>query len=392
MEAEAVVFDMRTAVSLVVLSLGAFSIPLMSRPVRLPAAVGEILFGVAVGPHALRLVVATEFTTLLAHLGFFLLMFVAGLELDFRRVETAGRAVLLRTGLTVLAILGAGGAASMMLGLPVFMGLVLSAISIGLPLVLLQETGLARHAFGQDVLLLGSLGELACILLATGVNAYARVGAFNREFLSELGQLGFVFALAYGILIVLRTAVWWKAESFARVVETHDPSEIGVRAGLALMFVFVAVTSALRIDPILGAFLAGALFSFVFRHKGPLEVKFLSLANGFFVPFFFITVGLEFNLPLAMKSQPLQFVHLLLALLLVRLLPMLLVWGRPPAAALLGGVLLAAPLTLLVVLANLGLHLHALDAQLHATTLLLATVSAVLYPFLFKVAARRVTG
>lgn len=388
METEVVHFDSRTAGSMVILALGAFGVPLVCRPIRLPAAVGEILFGVVAGPHVFHLVQITEFTALLAHLGFFLLMFIAGLELDFRRVEKAGASSLLRNTGAVAGVFACGVGAAMALGLPLYLGLVLSAMSIGLPLVLLQESGLARTPFGQDVLLLGSLGEFACILLATAIATHADAGGLNATFASELGQLAVVFGLAYAILVILRVAVWWKAESFARVVETHDPSEIGVRAGLALMFVFVAVTSALGIDPILGAFLAGALFSFVFRHKGPLEVKFLSLGNGFFVPFFFITVGLEFDLPLALRSAPGLFVQLLFALLVVRLAPMALLWTRRWPEGVAGGLLLAAPLTLLVVLANLGRQLELLSDGMHATILLLATVSSTLYPLLFKTTFR----
>lgn len=388
MEAEVVHFDSRTAGSMVILALGAFGVPLVCRPIRLPAAVGEILFGVLVGPHVFQLVQITEFTALLAHLGFFLLMFIAGLELDFRRVEKAGASSLLRNTGAVAGVFACGVGAAMALGLPLYLGLVLSAMSIGLPLVLLQESGLARTPFGQDVLLLGSLGEFACILVATAIATHADAGGLNATFATELGQLAVVFGLAYAILVILRVAVWWKAESFARVVETHDPSEIGVRAGLALMFVFVAVTSALGIDPILGAFLAGALFSFVFRHKGPLEVKFLSLGNGFFVPFFFITVGLEFDLPLALRSAPGLFVQLLFALLVVRLAPMALLWTRRWPEGVAGGLLLAAPLTLLVVLANLGRQLELLSDGMHATILLLATVSSTLYPLLFQLTFR----
>lgn len=392
MASEAVHFDSGTAGSMVILALGAFGVPLACRPVRLPAAVGEILFGVAVGPHVLNLVQVTEFTSLLAHLGFFLLMFIAGLELDFRRVEKAGPGTLLRNVGTVGAIFACGLAAALLLDLPLYVGVILSAISIGLPLALLHETGLARAPFGQDVLLLGSLGEFACILVATAIAAHADAGGLNPTFFGELAQLTVVFGLAYAILVVLRVAVWWKAEAFTRVVETHDPSEIGVRAGLALMFVFVAVTSALGIDPILGAFLAGALFSFVFRDKGALEIKFLSLGNGFFVPFFFIMVGLEFDLVLAMRSPPGLFLQLLLGLLLVHVLPMALIWGPRMAEGALGGLLLAAPLTLLVVLANLGRDLGFLPAQMHATILLLATVSSILYPFLFKLTRGRLLG
>ena len=277
-----------TANSLLVIAGGAVTVPLLARKIRLPASVGEILFGVVVGKEVLNLVHKSEFIDITAELGFLLLMFIAGLELDFRKLEAGGKKPLLQgLGVTlsvfVLAFLGAVG-----LGLTPFHGLVGGAISIGIPLVLLQETGLGKTPFGQNIMLVGSIGEFASILLVTAVAAFDHAGGINIDFAAELAELSVIFLAAYFVLAVLRTAVWWRSESFSRVAESHDPSEIGVRGGLFLMFVFVAAAAHFQIDPILGSFLAGALYSFVFRGKGPLELKFMSMGNGFFVPYIFL--------------------------------------------------------------------------------------------------------
>lgn len=377
--------------SLVLLALGAFGIPLMCRPLRLPAAVGEILYGIVVGPYALGWVELGGFIPVVAELGFFLLMFMAGLELNFSELERSGRERLVPAATAVLAMFFLAVAFSWLLGWPIFMFMVLSAMSIGVTLMLLNETGLIRSDLGQHILLVGSVGEFGCLLIATGTNAYAKTGGFGARFYESLGALAAVFFLAYFCLVVLRTMVWWRPDSFSRLTETHDSSEVGVRAGLALMFIFVAVAFKLGLEPILGAFLAGALFSFAFRHKGPLEVKFASLGNGFFVPVFFISVGLRFNLPLALASDWGEFALLLLGLFLVRTLPLLLF--RPARQslreALVVSTSLAAPLTLLVLFSNLGLHMGEIDEGTHASIIMLAMVSAVLFPLLMKALAKR---
>ncbi len=391
MAAEAAHFTEATAGSLLLMAGGAFAIPLLCRPVRLPAAVGEILFGILVGPYVLDWVEPSAFMHLMAELGFFLLMFIGGLELDFTQIEKGGIKPLLRGLLTTILVLAFSFGLASALGFGWFVGMVLGAISIGIPLVLLQETGLGRTAFGQDLLLAGSVGEFCLILLATGLSAHAATGGIGVEFFTELAKLIVVFALAYGLLVVFRTLVWWKSESFARVVSYHDPSEIGVRAGLALMFAFVGVTAFLHIEPILGAFIAGALFSFVLRAKGPLELKFMSIGNGFFIPFFFISVGLGFNLEAARRGDFALFVKLLLCLVVVRLAAFALTnpKGRGIHHVLSGALLYSAPLTLLVVVANLGLSLELIDATFHATVILLAVVSSTVYPFLFKLVVKK---
>ncbi len=391
MESEHALFSDATAISLLIMAVGAFAIPLLCRPLRLPAAVGEILFGVLVGPFVLGWVEVSDFIQLMAHLGFFLLMFIGGLELDFTQIEKGGLKALGRGLLTTAVTLVASFFIANWMGYSWFVGMVLGAISIGIPLVLLHETGLGRDPFGQYLLLVGSVGEFTVILMATAVSAYAVTQGFNLEFALEILKLSGVFGLAYAILVVFRSLVWWKSESFARVVTYHDPSEIGVRAGLALMFSFVAVAAFLKIDPILGAFLAGALFSFVFRAKGPLELKFMSIGNGFFVPFFFISVGLSFDLEAAKGGDFVLFIKLLLLLVVVRALAFAITKPKEQTwwHVLAGATLYSAPLTLLVVIANLGLNLKLVDASFHATVILLAVVSSTVYPFLFKIILKK---
>lgn len=371
--------SLTTATSLVFTSLGAFAIPLLCRPLRIPGAVGEILYGIVVGPYLLGLVSVSRFISQLSELGMLLLMFTAGLEIDFRSLEEAGRAPVVRASLRAAGVFVVAQFIAWVLNWPPFLGLVIGVISIGVLLGVLQELQIMKTTLGQELLLMGSLGEFFSIIVATGVDAHQQAQGLNWAFALQFGQLGLVFALAWIVLLVLRLSVWWKAEAFARLVETHDSSEVGVRAGMALMFIFVAVASALHIEPILGAFMAGSLFAFVFRDRGALEVKFLSLGNGFFVPVFFITVGLRFELPALWNSDPMLFVQMLAAVLLTRLIPMFL-FGARGRAGWAGALLLSCPLTLMVVFADLGVRLELIDPQFRSTIVLLAVSTAVIFP------------
>ena len=95
---------MTADLSLAFTSLGAFAIPLLCRPLRIPAAVGEILYGILVGPYLLGLVSVSRFISQLSELGMLLLMFTAGLEIDFRSLEEAGRAPVVRATLRAAGV------------------------------------------------------------------------------------------------------------------------------------------------------------------------------------------------------------------------------------------------------------------------------------------------
>jgi Kef-type K+ transport system membrane component KefB len=378
--------DITQAITLLVIALGAFVVPLLSGRVGVPAAVGEIAFGMLVGPFVLGIVAETEFFGFLAEFGFAFLMFLAGLELNFASLERKGGRVLwLSLGIAILTI-GLAFLAASRMGWSPFWGIVLGATSIGLVLVTLRETGAARSDFGQTVILVGSIGEFLTIIIATLYNIVFRFG-FGMAFVGEVIRLIAVFAVAYLVLKTLRLLVWWFPSQFSRMIDIEDTSEVGVRAGMALMIAFVAVSELLGMEAILGAFLAGALFSFVFREKGILETKLAGIGHGFFIPVFFIYVGVSFNLGALGNRDiyPLMGQILILSLLVKVIASTVLAamhFGPRQIAG--ASLLLATPLTLLVAIAALGLELGALNDMESASVILVAVMSSLLFPTAFR--------
>ncbi len=374
------------AITLLLFALGAFLIPLATGRIGLPVAVGEILFGVVVGPHLAGLVHANDFITFLAEMGFCFLMFLAGLELDFPRMERAGARRLAVGGVVAVLFFVVSYACTLALGRPLFLFLVFGATSVGVLLVTLSEVGMTKTAAGQAMIFVGSVGEFLTIVLLTAVGFYYQYG-FGLELMMEMGKLGLIFIAAYGVLVLLRTLIWWRPDRFIRVVAAHDPAEVGVRSGMALMLVFVALASLLGVEAILGAFLAGALFSFVFREKGILETKLSSLGFGFFVPIFFIWVGTEFDLSSIMSMQAVTTVALFLgASLAAKMLPsmLLLLAGLNLRESVGAGLLLGSPLTLLVAISRIGLAVKVLDKPTASAVVLLAIVTGVVFPWTFR--------
>lgn len=374
------------SITLLVISIGAFLVPLISGRIGIPAAVGEIAFGILVGPYVIGVVTETAFFTFLAEFGFAFLMFLAGLELDFTSLERRGSRLLVISLLVATSITGLAFLAAYHQGYPLFFGIIFGATSIGIVLVSLRETGLARSDFGQTIILVGSIGEFLTIVIATFYNIVFRFG-FGLMFLEEMVRLGVVFAIAFLVLKSLRLLVWWYPFQFSRWIEIEDPSEVGVRAGLAIMIAFVAISQLMNMEAILGAFLAGALFSFVFREKGVLATKLSSIGQGFFIPIFFIHVGVSFNIAAlgSPRILPLMFEILLLSLLVKTIACAILRverFGLRQLAS--ASLLLATPLTLLVAIATLGLELGALNEVESTTVILVAVLSGLLFPTLFK--------
>lgn len=382
--------ELHDGLALVVFYSGAFLMPLLATRIHVPAAVAEILFGL--GVSAIGLAHEAEITGFLAELGFVYLMFLVGLEIDFNRIEREGTRTVFLAFVISVAILGMGAFLATRLGLPLFMALVLGAMSVGVLLVALVETGASQTRWGQFLLLVGSVGEFATLLILAGFDLVATYGVGMELGMAAL-QVLFLFCVAFVLLAFLKLGVWWSPHSFSRWVTEEDPSELGVRFGFVLMLGLATIAAWAGLEAIVGAFLAGILFTYIFREAGFLETKLVAVGQGFFVPIFFINVGVTFDWgALGDPASVGETLALLtVASLVAKLLPSLLglVLGLPFRATLAGAFLLATPLTLLVAIAALGEELDLIDESTSAAVILLAITTGVVFPTIYKLIAPR---
>jgi Kef-type K+ transport system membrane component KefB len=384
------------ALLLFVLATGAVVVPWIAPRLGVPEAVGQIIFGVLAGGLGLGTLLHGDahgtagVLELLAELGFILLMFGAGLEIDFDAVERGGPSGLIRGLAIALGVVGLSAVLALSFGLGPFYIVVLSATSIGLGVVVLRETGLAAQPVGQTILLVGAIGEFMTLVAMTVFYVAHRVGV-SVEMVVELSKLVALFAVGAVFLRFLKAWTWWHPGIFARVFVRHDTSEIGVRAAVAACLGFVLLAVVFRVDPVLGAFIAGAVLRVVFRDVEVLEQKMSALSSGFFVPIFFIWVGLTFDLS-ELSWEGLGAAVLLAGLVLAaRLVPCVaLLFDRNlgPREALGTALLLATPLTLLVAIAKLGEQIEVLDEAQASDLVLLAVLLSLVLPVAFRLLFR----
>lgn len=363
--------------------------PVLAVRLRLPAAVILILAGVACGPAGLAWIGDTQPVALLSELGFLVLMFVAGMEIDFESLRRVGTRQLAVPSLAVLGFIGVAAAIGIWRNLSVIELLVVSASSVGMPLAVLQESGQLQRPLGRHVMLTASIGEFVSILGITGYELFAEE-ATPQHRIFKMVKVLLLFGVSALLIRWARAAVWWRPEPFRRLTHHHDVAELGVRTGLLVMFGFVVIAANLGVEAILGAFIAGALVSFVLREKHVIESKIAALGHGLFIPIFFIVVGVRFDPRLLTLGALRDAAGFVLVVGAVKVIPTVLV--APPEldlrARVAAGSLLAAPLTLVVAIAAIGRRLGAIDATQQASFLLLAILLSVGFPILFRVLVR----
>src|SRR5215467_4248853 len=351
--------------------------------VRLPAIVLEILLGIVIGPSGLGWAKPDAPVSILALVGLAFLLFLSGLEIDVGRLR--GRIV------TVTAIgiaLRAGG----LVKSPLFVAIVLTATSLGVVFPVLKDSRTIDSSLGQLVIAAASIAEFGSIILLSlffsGKSSASTVGR-----LILLGMFGLVV-----VLVGVAIASAERSMSLSRVLRRlqDTTAQIRVRAAFLLMIGFTALAERVGFETILGAFAAGALVSLLDRDETThpqFRLKLEAVGFGVFIPIFFVTSGLRFDLSaLFASSSTIARVPLfLLAILLARGLPTLVyVPTLGLSRSLIAGILQATTLPFIVAATQIGLQLGVVSSASAAALVAAGLLSVVISPALGLVLLRRV--
>ncbi len=114
--------------------------PVIAVRLKLPTPILLMVAGIGLGPAGLGALRPIPTVSFLSEFGFLLLMFMAGMEIDFDGIRAAGRSALLLPGLIVVGVFGGAVAMGAFAGLGAVEILAISAMSVGMPLAVLKET------------------------------------------------------------------------------------------------------------------------------------------------------------------------------------------------------------------------------------------------------------
>jgi Trk K+ transport system NAD-binding subunit len=254
---------------------------------------------------------------------------------------------------------------------------------LGVVLPVLKERGLSAGPFGQTLLLAALFADFVTMLLIT---VYVTLKSRGLTLDILLVALLFVVALAVlrvGRSLLAKTPVETGLEEVIPV-----SSKARLHAAIALLLAFVILAGLLGAEMILGAFLAGAVLSLL---SGPrqrqLRESLDAIGFGFFIPIFFLMVGVKFDLPALLRSRRTWLLApvLILAAYLIKIIPAILFRLRFSwKESLGGGLLLSSRLSLIIAAAGIGLRLGVIDGPTNAAFILVAAVTATVSPILFN--------
>lgn len=274
--------------------------PLVER-FGLPGILGLILGGVLLGPHVLSIgPQSSEAGMFFSEIGRVFLMFLIGLEInlqDFRKQAVASSvfglatfAVPMAAGVAVGLAFGYGTNASVLIG-----SLLASHTLLGLPI--LEKFGLVNARFALATIGATIFTDIASLLVLAVCLSVHISGEFSPMHLAEL-----VFGLAVYCVLVLG-AIPWVGRAF---LKKHNNNEAAQFSFVMLAIVVAAIGAKLiELEDIVGAFLCGIAVNRVLDH-GEARQKLEFLGKTFFVPIFFLLVGVGLDLKMFAASLTTQ--------------------------------------------------------------------------------------
>ena len=370
------------AISLVFISLGAFLLPLLAKKIKIPGIVLEIAYGIIVGP-ILNLVSPSEFISGLAILGFLLLMFLSGFEIEIEKFQENGIRAVLLPSLMFLGTVLISLFLVTRLNYPIFLGLVLCTTSVAIVIPILRSDDTIKSNYGQLLFMTALLSDILTLLGATVLASVERSGGFGVKNLNVI----LYFIIVTLILRIVKRLAWWNPQLFSRMFDGNDPEELGIRSSIALMLTLVGVAVLFDIEAILGAFLAGTIFAFIFPNRGSLESSLKGFSYGFLIPIFFINIGLNYDVSVFSNTQfYIEVLYLFVIAIVVKLLPtfLLIFSGIKLKQILAGGFLLSARFSLIIAMAEIGVEIDLISKAIEQQIILLAVLTATIAPIGYK--------
>jgi Kef-type K+ transport system membrane component KefB len=265
---------------------------------------------------------------------------------------------------------------------PWMMGLILSTTALGVVVPILKEAELSQTLFGQTILLATVIADFITMFLISVLVAVISRGLTAEILFVFLLFVAFFFAARFGSFLS-------RIESLQRVITelSHATAQIKVRAAFSTLLIFVVLAEKLGIEIIVGAFLAGAIVALLRTAEDrELSSQLDAIGFGFFIPIFFIMVGVDFNLPALLSSTGalLAVPVLLTAAIAVKMIPALVfrlnhTWREALAA----GMLMCPRLSLIIAAAAIGEKLGVIDESVNAGIVLVAIVTVTASPLAF---------
>ncbi len=276
--------------------------PIIMGRLRIPHIIGMVLAGVLVGKYGLNILGRDASFELFGRVGLYYIMFLAGLEMDMEGLKKNRNRVMVFGMLTFLVpfamtyLMGVS-----LLGYLPLASLLLAAIMASNTLIaypIVGRYGLTRHT--SSTLSVGSSMMalfMALIVMASIVNSFHGNGGILFWLLFILKFVAYCVGL---IMVIPRVTRWF--------LRRYSDAVMQFIFILAVVFLSAALSDAVGLEGIFGAFMSGLILNRFVPKVSPLMNRIEFTGNALFIPYFLIGVGMLINVRLLFAGSKILWV------------------------------------------------------------------------------------
>ncbi|KRM97104.1 periplasmic nitrate reductase NapA [Liquorilactobacillus aquaticus DSM 21051] len=354
----------------------------------IPAVLGQLLIGIIIGPGILNFIHSTDLIEQFAEIGVILLMFMAGIESDMQQLKKYLKPALSVALIGVLLPVIVMGTTSLLFGYhlqeALFIGVVFSATSVSISVVVLREFKVLKGKEGATVLGAAVADDiLGVLLLSFMIAIVGNTGgvAGNESSSNMLIQLIFQGVFFAGVFLLVR----WIAPGIM-----YLSNKLLVPTGKTISAMIICLSMAYLAERVglsgaIGAFFAGIAVGQT-PTKKTVSNNIEPISNAIFVPVFFVSIGLGISFNNFLASLPFIIIMTTLAILTKwlggELGALLAGFDRKSGRVVGTGMIARGEMALIT--AQIGFNAHLLDKALYVDIIFVIVVATLLAPLLLR--------
>jgi len=351
---------------------------LISRKLKQPAVLGQIVAGIILG---LGIMEKTAIIEHMGEIGVIFLMFIAGLETDVKELQESSKSSsLIAVGGVVmpLALVTSGTYfVTRDLTASMFMGIISTATSVSISVQTLRELSQLRTRQGISILGAAIIDDIVGIILLTLI-----IGVLKPEVSSSVSVVllkiagFFLITFIVGLIITKLIRKYGKAMRIEENIVTYS---------IVTCFILAFISEELGVAAITGAYFAGVVFSMTtHRHKVSHEVS--RVATLLFTPIFFVSIGMGVDLNAALSALGVGSVLIIMGCLgkIIGCGVGARLSGFNARRALQIGVGMIPRAEVAIIIANLGIQMGVIGQNELAAVILMVLVTTLITPSLLK--------
>ena len=266
--------------------------PIIMGKLRIPHIIGMVLAGVVVGKYGLNILVRDNSFELFGRVGLYYIMFLAALEMDMESIRKNRNRLLIFALLTFtvpllltyfmgIHLLNYGITASLLLGC-----IMASNTLVAYPIV-------SRYGLQRKPSVTLSVGSSIISLIFSLILLAAIVASNKGE-----GSIGFWLFFVSKFVIYCAAAIFLLPRLTRWFLRRYSDAVMQFIFVLASLFLCAALSAAIGLEGIFGAFLSGLILNRYIPSVSPLKNRLEFIGNAVFIPYFLIGVGMLINVRL----------------------------------------------------------------------------------------------